>query len=67
MIISKDDVTVHDGWINVKGIGNIGLYFKYEKEIHLDYSMNMIVGTNKSIPCEESEIKDKVIELFKNA
>jgi hypothetical protein len=45
-------------------VGRIGRYLKDLKEIHFDWSMLLIIGTNKSIPCQEYEIKDKILELF---
>ena len=61
-----DNIWIHDGWINVDGIGRIGRYLKDVQTIGLDYSMKWIVGTNERIPCKESEIKEKVITLFKD-
>ena len=63
-MIYKDDIWIEDGWINVNGVGCIGRYLKDLKEIHFDWSMLLIIGTNKSIPCQEYEIKDKILELF---
>jgi len=63
-MISKDKITINDGWIHVDGVGNIGRYLKDVKSIGLDWSMILIVGTNERIPCEESEIKNKIMELF---
>ena len=63
-MISIDKIWMDDGWIHVDGVGTIGRYLKDVKAIGLDWSMLLIVGTNDRIPCDESEIKDKIIELF---
>ena len=60
----KDKITIDDGWIHINGVGNIGRYLKDIKSIGLDWSMLLIIGTNERIPCEEFEIKDKIMELF---
>lgn len=65
--VTKKDIWIHDGWINVDGVGRIGMYLHDKKAIGLDWSMKFIVGTNENIPCDydENEIKTKVLELFK--
>ena len=69
MKIDKFDVWMNDHWINVDGIGQIGLYLPDEKAIGLDYSMKWIVGTNERIPCSDdlNEIRDKIVELFNSS
>ena len=62
--ITKDQIWIHDNWINVDGVGRIGLYDKMRKVILLDYSMKWIVGSNTEIPCTYDQIKDKIVELF---
>lgn len=62
--ITKDQVWMSDHWINVNGIGRIGLYVMDKKAILLDYSMKWIVGSNTEIPCAEDEVKTKIVELF---
>lgn len=53
-------------WIEVKGVGRIGMWAWDKKAIILDYSMKWIVGSNEEIPCSKSEIADKVLRLFNN-
>jgi hypothetical protein len=62
--ISEDMIHIEDNWIRVEEIGRIGLYSPSKKSILLDYSMKWIVGTNENIPCNTSEIKAKIVELF---
>lgn len=64
--ISRDQIWIHNNWINVDGIGRIGLYYIDKKTIGLDYSMKWIVGSNDEIPCrnDATQIKDKIMELF---
>jgi hypothetical protein len=64
--ITRDMIWIHNNWINVDGVGRIGLYFKDKKAIGLDYSMKWIVGNNEEIPCsnDDNQIKDKIMELF---
>jgi len=62
--ITEKDISIYDNWINVDGVGRIGLYLPSEKSIGLDWSMKFIVGTNEKIPCNYSEIKTKIVELF---
>ena len=62
--ITKDMVWIYDNWINVDGVGRIGLYYIDKKAIGLDYSMKWIVGSNEEIPCTRTEIKNKILELF---
>jgi len=64
--ITEKDIWIYDNWINVNGVGRIGLYLPSEKAIGLDWSMKFIVGTNEKIPCSynEREIKNKIIKLF---
>jgi hypothetical protein len=62
--VTKEDIYIHDSWIYVDGIGRIGMYHRDIHEIGLDWSMCLIVGFNKNIPCKEHEIKDKIYELF---
>ena len=64
--ITEKDIWIHDGWINVDGVGRIGMYLKNEQAIGLDWSMKFIVGTNERISCDydEREIKNKIIKLF---
>ena len=63
-MVTKDKIWTHDHWINVDGVGRIGLYAIDKKAILLDYSMKWIVGSNEEIPCKEYEIKDKIMDLF---
>lgn len=67
--IVEKDIWIYDGWINVDGVGRIGMYLYDEKAIGLDWSMKFIVGTNEKIPCnvDEREIKNKIIQLFKES
>jgi len=64
--VSEKDIWIYDNWINVDGVGRIGLYSPSDNSIGLDWSMKYIVGTNEKIPCSynESEIKTKILELF---
>ena len=62
--VEKEDIYLHDGWIHVDRVGRVGMYFRSEHTIALDYSMKWIVGTNDRIPCREDEVKDKIYELF---
>jgi hypothetical protein len=63
--VKIEDIFIHDSWIYVDGIGRIGMYLKDKKAIGLDWSMKLIVGSNDEIPCTQTEIKDKIYELFK--
>ena len=62
--VKKEDIFVHDSWIYVDGLGKIGMYLKDRKAIGLDWSMKLIVGSNDEIPCTQTEIVDKIYELF---
>jgi hypothetical protein len=62
--VTEKDIWIYDNWINVDGVGRIGLYLPSENSIGLDWSMKFIVGTNEKIPCSYSEIKTKIVELF---
>ena len=66
MKITRNQIWIHDNWINVDGVGRIGLYLTDKKAIGLDYSMKWIVRTNEEIPCrnDANQIKDKIMELF---
>jgi len=63
--VTEKDIWIYDNWINVDGVGRIGLYLPSENSIGLDWSMKFIVGTNEKIQCSYSEIKTKIVELFK--
>lgn len=60
----KTRIGIDDGFIRVDGIGRIGMYSSFDKAILLDFSMKYIVGINERIPCERSEIKNKICDLF---
>ena len=62
--VEKKDIYVHDNWIHVDGIGRIGRYLVDKKAIGLDWSMKLIVGSNDEIPCTQTEIVDKIYNLF---
>ena len=55
-----------DGYVYVLGVGKIGMYANYDKELKLDYSLKFMIGTNESIKCERDEVKTKVVELFRD-
>jgi hypothetical protein len=65
-MIAEDKIWINENWIHVDGVGVIGRYLKDRKEIGLDWSMILIVGTNDPIPCSEShsDIKKAVAKLF---
>lgn len=67
MKITPEMIWINNGWVNVDGVGRIGLYWAFERKLCLDYSMKWIVGNNESIICNESEIKQHIIKLFNNA
>jgi hypothetical protein len=57
-------IHIHDNWIVVDGIGRIGMYWKFDKKITLDYSLKLMGYSNEEIYCNESEIKEKIYKLF---
>ena len=61
-----DKIWIVDNWINVDGLGRIGMYSTFDNSILLDYSMKFIVGNNDRIPCSNnhSDIKNKIMGLF---
>lgn len=63
--MKEDEIWIDDNWISVDNIGRIGLYSRDKQAILLDYSTKWIVGTNENIPCNITEVKQKIIELFK--
>ncbi len=66
MKITTEMIWINYGWVHVDGIGRIGLYSSYDHTLRFDYSMKWIVGTNEQINCNESEIKNHVLNLFNN-
>ena len=67
MIIKSHHIWIENNWINVDGVGRIGLYSPIEQTIMLDWSMKFIVGTNERIHrVKESEIIKEILKLFKD-
>lgn len=66
MIVTKEKIHIWDNWIDVDGLGRIGMYSPSQQAILLDYSMKWIVGTNERIysSSEEGNIKVRILELF---
>lgn len=62
MMYTEEDITITDEWIIIKGIGRIGIWWKYyDKKVTLSYETGI---DNNFIAESESKLKKKILEIL---